>query len=62
MTMIHRDSNSPEGSIAQRTIHAKFAVKSKKSLKANPLPVNIKTIGDLIRGARQISSNPQKGS
>jgi len=39
--------------IAQRTIHVKFAVKPKQSLKPNPLPVNIQSIGDLIQTRRQ---------
>jgi DNA-binding transcriptional regulator YiaG len=39
--------------IAQRTIQVEFAVKPKKCLKPNPLPVNIQTIGDLIRVRRQ---------
>ena len=39
--------------IAQRTIRVNFAVKPKKYSKFNPLPVNIKTIGDLICVRRQ---------
>jgi DNA-binding transcriptional regulator YiaG len=39
--------------IAQRTIRVKFGVKPKKFSKFNPLPVNIKTIGDMIRVRRQ---------
>ena len=52
------DSPSPRGrvallGIAQRTIHVRFTVKPRKSSGSKPLPINIKSIGDLIQAERQ---------